>query len=97
MRACVTGDRRLRISSLVTRARDIAGGAASCVSLFGDGSSSAVEGAARLTASRNASPHEIPAERFVGSGANREKSRAKLPLTVPRRAPPALAAHNQHL
>jgi Magnesium chelatase, subunit ChlI len=77
---------------LVTRARDIAGGAASCVSLFGDGSSSAVEGAARLTASRNASPHEIAAERFVGSGASAKNTCETPVLTVPIRAPPALAS-----
>jgi len=36
------------------------GDAASCVSLFGDGSSSAMEGAATLAASLAASPHDIP-------------------------------------
>lgn len=52
---------RIRMSSWSRGRVTLLGDAASCVSLFGDGSSSAMEGAATLAASLHASPHEIPA------------------------------------
>jgi 2-polyprenyl-6-methoxyphenol hydroxylase-like FAD-dependent oxidoreductase len=51
---------RIRVSSWSRGRVTLLGDAASCVSLFGDGSSSAMEGAATLAACLNASPHEIP-------------------------------------
>jgi 2-polyprenyl-6-methoxyphenol hydroxylase-like FAD-dependent oxidoreductase len=51
---------RIRMSSWSRGRVTLLGDAASCVSLFGDGSSSAMEGAATLAASLNTSPHEIP-------------------------------------
>jgi 2-polyprenyl-6-methoxyphenol hydroxylase-like FAD-dependent oxidoreductase len=52
---------RVRMSSWSRGRVTLLGDAASCVSLFGDGSSSAMEGAATLAASLSASPHDIPA------------------------------------
>ena len=53
------------------------GDAASCVSLFGDGSSSAMEGAATLAASLHASPHEIPAALARYESAHRAVTRRR--------------------
>jgi len=50
---------RIRMSSWSRGRVTLIGDAASCVSLFGDGSSSAMEGAATLAASLAASPHDI--------------------------------------
>jgi len=50
---------RIRMSSWSRGRVTLIGDAASCVSLFGDGSSSAMEGAAALAASLTASPREI--------------------------------------
>lgn len=50
---------RIRIPSWSRGRVTLIGDAASCVSLFGDGSSSAMEGAATLTASLSAFPHDI--------------------------------------
>jgi 2-polyprenyl-6-methoxyphenol hydroxylase-like FAD-dependent oxidoreductase len=52
---------RIRMSSWSQGRVTVLGDAASCVSLFGDGSSSAMEGAATLAASLGASPYDIPA------------------------------------
>jgi 2-polyprenyl-6-methoxyphenol hydroxylase-like FAD-dependent oxidoreductase len=52
---------RIRMSSWSRGRVTLIGDAASCVSLFGDGSSSAMEGAATLAASLDASPHDIHA------------------------------------
>jgi 2-polyprenyl-6-methoxyphenol hydroxylase-like FAD-dependent oxidoreductase len=52
---------RIRMSSWSRGRITLLGDAASCVSLFGDGSSSAMEGAAGLAASVSASPNDIPA------------------------------------
>jgi len=50
---------RIRMDSWSRGRVTLLGDAASCVSLFGDGSSSAMEGAAALAASLNASPNDI--------------------------------------
>ena len=50
---------RIRMSSWSRGRVTLLGDAASCVSLFGDGSSSAMEGAAILAASLNASPQDL--------------------------------------
>ena len=50
---------RIRVDSWSRGRVTLLGDAASCVSLFGDGSSSAMEGAATLAASLNASPNDI--------------------------------------
>ena len=50
---------RIRMASWSRGRVTLIGDAASCVSLFGDGSSSAMEGAATLAASLAASPHNI--------------------------------------
>jgi 2-polyprenyl-6-methoxyphenol hydroxylase-like FAD-dependent oxidoreductase len=52
---------RIRMSTWSGGRVTLIGDAASCVSLFGDGSSSAIEGAATLSASLSASPHDIQA------------------------------------
>ena len=52
---------RIRMSSWSRGRVTLIGDAASCVSLFGDGSSSAMEGAATLAASLGASPRDIHA------------------------------------
>jgi 2-polyprenyl-6-methoxyphenol hydroxylase-like FAD-dependent oxidoreductase len=51
---------RVRMPSWTRGRVTLLGDAASCVSLFGDGSSSAIEGAATLAAVLAASPHDIP-------------------------------------
>jgi 2-polyprenyl-6-methoxyphenol hydroxylase-like FAD-dependent oxidoreductase len=51
---------RVRMPSWTRSRVTLLGDAASCVSLFGDGSSSAMEGAATLAAVLAASPHDIP-------------------------------------
>ena len=51
---------RIRMDSWSRGRLTLVGDAASCVSLFGDGSSSAIEGAATLTSTLNSSPHDIP-------------------------------------
>ena len=51
---------RIRVPSWSRGHITLLGDAASCVSLFGDGSSSAMEGAATLAAFLSASPHAIP-------------------------------------
>ena len=51
---------RIRVPSWSRGHITLLGDAASCVSLFGDGSSSAMEGAATLAASLGASPHDMP-------------------------------------
>ena len=51
---------RIRMSSWSRGRVTLLGDASSCVSLFGEGSSSAIEGAATLAASLAASPHDIP-------------------------------------
>jgi 2-polyprenyl-6-methoxyphenol hydroxylase-like FAD-dependent oxidoreductase len=50
---------RIRMDSWSRGRVTLLGDAASCVSLFGDGSSSAMEGAATLVASLNASPNDV--------------------------------------
>jgi 2-polyprenyl-6-methoxyphenol hydroxylase-like FAD-dependent oxidoreductase len=50
---------RIRAASWSRGRVTLLGDAASCVSLFGDGSSSAMEGAATLAASLAASPHDV--------------------------------------
>jgi 2-polyprenyl-6-methoxyphenol hydroxylase-like FAD-dependent oxidoreductase len=52
---------RIRMSVWSRGRITLVGDAASCVSLFGDGSSSAMEGAATLAASLTAAPHDLPA------------------------------------
>jgi 2-polyprenyl-6-methoxyphenol hydroxylase-like FAD-dependent oxidoreductase len=51
---------RIRVPSWSRGRVILLGDAATCVSLFGDGSSSAMEGASTLAASLNESPHDIP-------------------------------------
>jgi 2-polyprenyl-6-methoxyphenol hydroxylase-like FAD-dependent oxidoreductase len=51
---------RIRMDSWSRGHVTLLGDAASCVSLFGDGSSSAIEGAATLAATLTASPRDIP-------------------------------------
>ena len=51
---------RVRIPTWTQGRVTLLGDAASCVSLFGDGSSSAIEGAATLAAALDASPHDLP-------------------------------------
>jgi 2-polyprenyl-6-methoxyphenol hydroxylase-like FAD-dependent oxidoreductase len=53
------GVSRIRAASWSRGRVALLGDAASCVSLFGDGSSSAMEGAATLAASLAASPHDV--------------------------------------
>ena len=52
------------------------GDAASCVSLFGDGSSSAMEGAATLAESLTSSPKDIPAALAKYESAHRAATRS---------------------
>ena len=68
---------RIRMSSWSRGRVTLLGDAASCVSLFGDGSSSAMEGAATLTASLTASPHEIPAALARYESAHRAATRPR--------------------
>jgi 2-polyprenyl-6-methoxyphenol hydroxylase-like FAD-dependent oxidoreductase len=68
---------RIRMSSWSRGRVTLLGDAASCVSLFGDGSSSAMEGAATLAASLNASPHEIPAALARYESAHRAVTRPR--------------------
>jgi 2-polyprenyl-6-methoxyphenol hydroxylase-like FAD-dependent oxidoreductase len=51
---------RIRMASWSRGRVTLLGDAASCVSLFGEGSSSAMEGAATLAACLTAAPHDIP-------------------------------------
>jgi 2-polyprenyl-6-methoxyphenol hydroxylase-like FAD-dependent oxidoreductase len=51
---------RIRMNSWSRGRVTLVGDAASCVSLFGDGSSSAIEGAATLTSTLTSSPRDIP-------------------------------------
>jgi 2-polyprenyl-6-methoxyphenol hydroxylase-like FAD-dependent oxidoreductase len=51
---------RIRVPTWSRGRVTLLGDAASCVSLFGDGSSSAMEGAATLAAALGESPHDIP-------------------------------------
>jgi 2-polyprenyl-6-methoxyphenol hydroxylase-like FAD-dependent oxidoreductase len=68
---------RIRVSSWSRGRVTLLGDAASCVSLFGDGSSSAIEGAATLAASLNASQHEIPAALARYESAHRAATRPR--------------------
>ena len=68
---------RIRVSSWSRGRVTLLGDAASCLSLFGDGSSSAIEGAATLAASLNASPHEIPAALARYESAHRRATRPR--------------------
>ena len=68
---------RIRMSSWSRGRVTLLGDAASCVSLFGDGSSSAMEGAATLAASLNASPHEIVAALARYESAHRAVTRPR--------------------
>jgi 2-polyprenyl-6-methoxyphenol hydroxylase-like FAD-dependent oxidoreductase len=68
---------RIRMSSWSRGRVTLLGDAASCVSLFGDGSSSAMEGAATLAASLSASPHEIPAALARYESAHRTVTRPR--------------------
>jgi 2-polyprenyl-6-methoxyphenol hydroxylase-like FAD-dependent oxidoreductase len=68
---------RIRMSSWSRGRVTLLADAASCVSLFGDGSSSAMEGAATLAASLNASPHEIPAALARYESAHRAVTRPR--------------------
>jgi 2-polyprenyl-6-methoxyphenol hydroxylase-like FAD-dependent oxidoreductase len=68
---------RIRMSSWSRGRVTLLGDAASCVSLFGDGSSSAMEGAATLAASLNASPHEIAAALARYESAHRAVTRPR--------------------
>ena len=68
---------RIRMSSWSRGRVTLAGDAASCVSLFGDGSSSAMEGAATLAASLAASMHDIPAALARYESAHRSVTRPR--------------------
>jgi len=68
---------RIRMSSWSRGRVTLAGDAASCVSLFGDGSSSAMEGAATLAASLGASMHDIPAALARYESAHRSVTRPR--------------------
>ena len=68
---------RIRMSSWSRGRVTLLGDAASCVSLFGDGSSSAMEGAATLAASLTASPDDIPAAFARYESAHRSVTRPR--------------------
>jgi 2-polyprenyl-6-methoxyphenol hydroxylase-like FAD-dependent oxidoreductase len=68
---------RVRVSSWSRGHITLLGDAASCVSLFGDGSSSAMEGAATLAASLSASPHDIPTSLARYESAHRAATRSR--------------------
>ncbi len=68
---------RIRMSSWSRGRVTLLGDAASCVSLFGEGSSSAMEGAATLAASLAASPHDIPSALARYESAHRAVTRPR--------------------
>ena len=68
---------RIRMSTWSHGRVTLLGDAASCVSLFGDGSSSAMEGAATLCASLGESPHDIPAALARYESAHRAVTRPR--------------------
>lgn len=68
---------RIRMSSWSRGRVTLVGDAASCVSLFGDGSSSAMEGAAALAESLDASRHDIPAALARYEAAHRKLTRPR--------------------
>jgi 2-polyprenyl-6-methoxyphenol hydroxylase-like FAD-dependent oxidoreductase len=77
---------RIRMRSWSRGRVTLLGDAASCVSLFGDGSSSAMEGAATLAASLTNSPHDIPAALDRYESAHRK-------ITRPRQRGVPIASH----
>jgi 2-polyprenyl-6-methoxyphenol hydroxylase-like FAD-dependent oxidoreductase len=77
---------RIRMSSWSRGRITLAGDAASCVSLFGEGSSSAMEGAATLADSLHASPHDIPTALARYEAAHRK-------VTLPRQRGVWIASH----
>jgi 2-polyprenyl-6-methoxyphenol hydroxylase-like FAD-dependent oxidoreductase len=68
---------RIRMDSWSRGRVTLLGDAASCVSLFGDGSSSAMEGAATLAASLNASPNDIATALMRYESAHRAVTRLR--------------------
>jgi 2-polyprenyl-6-methoxyphenol hydroxylase-like FAD-dependent oxidoreductase len=68
---------RIRMRSWSRGRVTLLGDAASCVSLFGDGSSSAIEGAATLAASLTSSPHDISAALTRYESAHRRVTRPR--------------------
>jgi 2-polyprenyl-6-methoxyphenol hydroxylase-like FAD-dependent oxidoreductase len=68
---------RIRAASWSRGRVTLLGDAASCVSLFGEGSSSAIEGAATLAASLAASPHDIPSALARYESAHRAVTRPR--------------------
>jgi 2-polyprenyl-6-methoxyphenol hydroxylase-like FAD-dependent oxidoreductase len=68
---------RIRVPSWSRGHVTLLGDAASCVSLFGDGSSSAMEGAATLAAALDASPHDIPSALARYESAHRAATRSR--------------------
>ncbi len=77
---------RIRMPSWSRGRVTLLGDAASCVSLFGDGSSSAIEGAAALAASLTSSPHDIPTALAQYEAAHRK-------ITRPRQRGVPIASH----
>jgi 2-polyprenyl-6-methoxyphenol hydroxylase-like FAD-dependent oxidoreductase len=77
---------RIRMRSWSHGRVTLLGDAADCVSLFGDGSSSAMEGAATLAASLTASAHDIPAALVRYESAHRK-------ITRPRQRLVPIASH----
>jgi 2-polyprenyl-6-methoxyphenol hydroxylase-like FAD-dependent oxidoreductase len=68
---------RIRLPSWSHGRITLLGDAASCVSLFGDGSSSAMEGAATLAESLTSSPNDIPAALARYESAHRAATRPR--------------------
>jgi 2-polyprenyl-6-methoxyphenol hydroxylase-like FAD-dependent oxidoreductase len=68
---------RIRMDSWSRGRITLVGDAASCVSLFGDGSSSAIEGAATLTSALTTSRHDIPAALAGYESAHRAATRPR--------------------
>jgi 2-polyprenyl-6-methoxyphenol hydroxylase-like FAD-dependent oxidoreductase len=77
---------RIRLPSWSRGRVTLLGDAADCVSLFGDGSSSAMEGAATLAASLAASPYDIPTAFARYESAHRK-------ITRPRQRVVPIASH----
>jgi 2-polyprenyl-6-methoxyphenol hydroxylase-like FAD-dependent oxidoreductase len=77
---------RIRMRSWSRGRVTLLGDAATCVSLFGDGSSSAIEGAATLAASLTSSPHDIPTALARYEAAHRR-------ITRPRQRGVPIASH----
>jgi 2-polyprenyl-6-methoxyphenol hydroxylase-like FAD-dependent oxidoreductase len=68
---------KIRMDSWSRGPITLVGDAASCVSLFGDGSSSAIEGAAKLASALTSSLHDIPAALAWYESAHRAATRPR--------------------